>query len=53
MGHNAHLSQLLQVNQVIYIIPYQPVKFQDNGLNSFWDILLTKLKCWTFSKGHI
>ena len=34
----------------LLIIPYQPVKFQGNGLNSSWDILLTRLKCWNFQR---
>ena len=29
---------------------YQPVKYQGNGLNSFWGILLTRLKCWNFQR---
>ena len=48
MGHNAHL--LLQVNQVIYSsFPISLSSFKIMAY-SFWDILLTRLKCWTFQR---
>ena len=34
----------------LLIIPYQPVKFQDNSSNSFLDILLARLKCQNFQR---
>ena len=41
---NRHSDMQMACN----IFPIRVLLWQGNGLNSFWDILLTRLKCWNF-----
>ena len=52
MGHNAHLSQLLQVNKVIYSsFPISLSSFKTMA-SSFLRYLADKVKMLNFSNGH-
>ena len=51
-AHRPQCSPELTAAGRLLIIPYQPVKFQDNGLNSFLRYLADKVKMLNFWKGH-
>ena len=44
----AHLSETTIAHMQMACNLFPVLLWQGNGLNSFWDILLTRLKCWNF-----
>ena len=44
----AHLSETATADMQMACNIFPILLWQGNGLNSFWNILLTRLKCWNF-----
>ena len=44
----AHLSETATADMQMTCNIFPILLWQGNGLNSFWNILLTRLKCWNF-----